>query len=197
MDTRLKIQTIQLMLGAAVLTMLAGCQKHVAAVHAPPPPPPAASAPASPAPQQTAQVRRPGSEPVSATPDTATKARIQDLLNRIQDAYFDYDQRNLRPDAQATLQADATDLRQILVQYPTYKLTIEGFCDERGSDAYNLALGDARAKKAQDFLANLGLPASQLRTVSFGKEHPVCTEQTESCWQRNRRAHITQEQNVS
>jgi peptidoglycan-associated lipoprotein len=100
----------------------------------------------------------------------------------------------LRPDAEATLQADAKTLRLILADYPTYKLTVEGFCDERGSDEYNLALGDARAKKAEQFLETLGLPSSQLRTVSFGKERPVCTEHDESCWQRNRRAHITQEQ---
>jgi peptidoglycan-associated lipoprotein len=59
-----------------------------------------------------------------------------------------------------------------------------------------LALGDSRAKKAEQFLETLGLPASQLRTVSFGKENPVCTDQTESCWQKNRRAHITQDQQI-
>jgi len=75
-----------------------------------------------------------------------------------------------------------------------YKLTIQGNCDERGSDQFNLALGDARAKEAKDYLSSLGVPASQLDTVSFGMEHPVCTEHNESCWQKNRRAHITQEQ---
>ena len=71
---------------------------------------------------------------------------------------------------------------------------MEGFCDERGSDEYNLALGDARAKNAREFLATLGLPDSQLKVVSFGKERPVCSEHTETCWQKNRRAHITQDQ---
>ncbi len=127
-------------------------------------------------------------------PNEATKATIQSLLDRIQDVYFDYNKHALRQDAQSTLEADAKTLREILQQYPTYKLTVEGFCDERGSDEYNLALGDARARKAEQFLETLGLPASQLKTVSFGKEKPVCTEHTEDCWQKNRRAHITQDQ---
>ncbi len=127
-------------------------------------------------------------------PNAATKASIQSLLDRIQDVYFDYDKHAIRPDAEATLQADAKTLREILKDYPTYKLTVQGFCDERGSDEYNLALGDARARKAEEFLENLGLPASQLRTVSYGKEKQVCTEHDEDCWQKNRRAHITQDQ---
>ena len=98
----------------------------------------------------------------------------------------------IRPDADATLQADSTALREILKQYPGYKLRIEGFCDERGSDEYNLALGDRRAKAAQEFLVRLGIPGDQLETVSFGKEKPVCSEHDETCWQKNRRAHITQ-----
>jgi peptidoglycan-associated lipoprotein len=137
-----------------------------------------------------ASVQRP------TTPDAATKARIQELINRLQDAYFDYNRHTLRTDSQAALEADATELSQILRQYPTYKLTVEGYCDERGSEEYNIALGDARARAAKEFLVSLGIPAAQLRTVSYGKERPVCTEQTEECWQRNRRAHITQDQNA-
>ena len=83
-------------------------------------------------------------------------------MNRIQDVYFDYDKHAIRPDAQKALEADAKTLRDILKQYPNYKLTVEGFCDERGSEEYNLALGDARAKKAKEFLVTLGLPCSQL-----------------------------------
>jgi peptidoglycan-associated lipoprotein len=127
-------------------------------------------------------------------PSSETKARIQDLLNRIQDVYFDYDKHELRPDAEMALEGDAKTLREILSYYPTYKLTVEGFCDERGSDEYNLALGDSRAKKARDFLETLGMPATQLNVVSYGKEKPVCREHDETCWQKNRRAHITQEQ---
>jgi peptidoglycan-associated lipoprotein len=177
--------------------VLAGCHKQMAM--APPPAPPPAVVPQTAAAQPAAQTApvRVAENVRPAVPDAATKARIQDLLNRIQDVYFDYDKHTLRPDAQATLQADATTLRQILSQYPTYKLTVEGFCDERGSDEYNLALGDSRAIKAKEFLETLGLPASQLKTVSFGKEKPVCTDHSESCWQKNRHAHITQDQQAS
>jgi peptidoglycan-associated lipoprotein len=127
-------------------------------------------------------------------PDQATRNRIQDLLNRIQDAYFDYNQHNLRPDAEKALLADARTLGEILKQYPDYKLTVQGYCDERGSEEYNLALGDKRAAQAKEYLASLGVPGAQLNTISYGKERPVCTEHNEACWQRNRRAHITQEQ---
>ena len=82
-------------------------------------------------------------------------------------------------------------MRDIIVQYPAYKLTIEGYCDERGSAEYNLALGDARAKAAKDYLVNVGISSDQLKVVTFGKEKQVCTEHDESCWQRNRRAHFS------
>jgi peptidoglycan-associated lipoprotein len=127
-------------------------------------------------------------------PDAQTRARIQELLDRIQDAYFDYDKHNIRPDAETALKADVSTLSEIIKQYPDFKLTIEGHCDERGSDEYNLALGEARAKQAKDYMASLGLPADQLKTVSFGREKPVCTEHDEACWQKNRRAHMTQAQ---
>ena len=127
-------------------------------------------------------------------PDDATRARIQDLLNRIQDAYFDYNQHTLRPDAETALKTDAQTLADIIKQYPDFKLTVEGHCDERGSDEYNLALGDARAKQAKEYLSTLGLPANQLATISYGKDKPVCSEHDEACWQKNRRAHITQAQ---
>lgn len=190
----MKLNTIRGLAAVGLLALLAGCHKQVAVAHPPAPPEPAV-AHTAPAPAQTPQPTVSTAVNNAPTmPNEATKATIQSLLDRIQDVYFDYDKHTLRPDAESTLEADAKTLREILKQYPTYKLTVEGFCDERGSDEYNIALGDERAKKAEQFLENLGLPASQLRTVSFGKEHPVCTEHDEACWQRNRRAHITQEQ---
>ena len=178
----------------ATFILITACNKHVAATH-PPPLPPAVTPAKSVPPQAGAAAATPvAANERPARPDAATTARIQDLLDRLQDAYFDYDKHNIRPDAEAALESDAKTLAQILRQFPTYKLTVEGFCDERGSEEYNLALGDQRAKKTEEFLVTLGLPESQLRVVSYGKERPVCTEQTESCWQKNRRAHITQEQ---
>ena len=94
------------------------------------------------------------------------------LLASIEDAYFDYDKHTLRPDAINALQADSTELRDILKDYPDYKLTIEGHCDERGSAEYNLALGDARAKAAKDYLVQVGIPGDQLSIISYGKEQP-------------------------
>ena len=199
MDRRhldLKHAVLKSLAPLCLLALLGSCHKQVAALKVPPAPAaPAEAAKTVPPPTESrpAPVYVPAKAP-EAQPSAETKATIQSLLDRIQDIYFDYDKHAIRPDAEATLEADAKTLREILKDYPSYKLTVQGFCDERGSDEYNLALGDARAKKAEEFLETLGLPASQLRTVSYGKEHPVCTEHDEACWQKNRRAHITQDQ---
>jgi peptidoglycan-associated lipoprotein len=130
------------------------------------------------------------STPPARYPTAKEQARIDELLARIEDAYFDYDKHTLRPDAIEALQADSTELRDIIVQYPDYKLTIEGHCDERGSEEYNRALGDARAQAAKEYLAGVGIPATQLAVISYGKDRPVCNEHDETCWQKNRRIHI-------
>ncbi len=177
------------------LTMtFAGCAKKVVAKATPPAPTPIAPAAASnPAPaRNNSQPSQVATNSRPNMPDAATRARIQDLLNRIQDAYFDYNQHTLRPDAEVALRTDAQTLADIIKQYPDFKLTVEGFCDERGSDEYNLALGDARAKQTKEYLSTLGLPGNQLATISYGKDKPVCTEHDEACWQKNRRTHITQ-----
>lgn len=183
--------------GAVLCLTVSGCATKTAAK--PPSTPAPATAEATPAPARSnapqAASRPSQAAPAQASrmPDAATRARIQDLLNRIQDAYFDYDKHTLRADAQTALKTDAQTLAVIIRQYPDFKLTLEGHCDERGSEEYNLALGDARAKQAQEYLAGLGLPADQLRILSFGKDKPVCDEHDEACWQKNRRAHLTQE----
>jgi peptidoglycan-associated lipoprotein len=182
---------------AALSLNFSGCAKKVAA-KAPPPPAPVQSTPAvasTPAPARNySQPAQTTPTTASRMPDAATRARIQDLLNRIEDAYFDYDKHTLRPDAEVALKTDAQTLADIIKQYPDFKLTVEGYCDERGSDEYNMALGDARAKQTKEYLANLGLPGNQLATISYGKEKPVCTDHDEECWQKNRRTHITQAQ---
>ncbi len=194
-SVNLKRSAVTSLTTISLFAFLAACHKQVAVAHPPTAAPqPAAEAKAAPpAESKPVTVTVPG-QTAPAMPSAETKATIQSLLNRIQDIYFDYDKHVLRPDAESTLQADAQTLREILRQYPSYKLTVQGFCDERGSDEYNLALGDARARKAEEFLETLGLPASQLRTVSFGKERQVCSDHDEACWQKNRRAHITQDQ---
>lgn len=184
-----------LITGLAVASFaIAGCS-HKVAVKTPPPAqvpasrPAVAQTPARPAePARTAETRP---APKSDYPDAKTLQKIDELLSRIQDAYFDYDKHNLRPDAVNALQSDAQTLATIIRQYPAFKLVVEGHADERGSEEYNLALGDARAMKAKEYLVQLGLPAEQMNIVSYGKEKPVCTEHDESCWQKNRRAHLT------
>jgi peptidoglycan-associated lipoprotein len=183
----------------ALSVLWTGCAKKVASKTPPPPAPissPSAATTARSTPQQAApqQPYQRASDIPSRMPDAATRARIQDLLNRIQDAYFDYNQHTLRPDAETALRSDAQTLSEIVRQYPDFKLTVEGHCDERGSEEYNIALGDARAKQTKEYLATMGLPGDQLRTMSYGKEHPVCNDHDEDCWQKNRRAHLTQAQ---
>jgi len=183
-----------LMAVAALTLLTAGCaRKKVAA--APPPPPASTSTPAA-ARKVTPLAQTATAQPPTATtpapryPNAATRARIDQLLAKIEDAYFDYDKASLRADALKTLEGDSTELRDIMKDYPDYKLTIEGHCDERGSDEYNLALGDRRAQAAKDYLVQVGIPTAQLNLISYGKEHSVCQEHDESCWQRNRRIHI-------
>jgi peptidoglycan-associated lipoprotein len=115
-----------------------------------------------------------------------------DLLTReAQDAYFDYDKSELREDARQAMTRDAELLKRIFAADPSFSVAIEGHCDERGSAEYNLGLGDRRATAAKEFLVQLGVPADRLTTISYGKDRPVCTEENETCYQRNRRAHLS------
>ncbi len=124
-------------------------------------------------------------------PPAQPKASLDQRLSAdVQDVYFDYDKSDVREDARATLTRDADALKNILADFPNATIAVEGHCDERGSAEYNLGLGDRRATAAKDFLVQLGVPADRLKTISYGKERPVCTEGNESCWQRNRRAHF-------
>lgn len=99
------------------------------------------------------------------------------------DIYFAFNDASLSADARQKLQKSA----QFLQQNPTLKLTIEGHCDERGSNEYNLQLGQRRATSAADYLNSLGIDNSRLKTITYGEQRPVCTESTDQCWARNRR----------
>ena len=111
----------------------------------------------------------------------------EDLFGRtVKDVYFDYDKSDVRGDQQGSVQADA----QFLGQHSNINFTIEGHCDERGSTEYNLALGDQRASSVKNALVGAGVSASRIKTISYGKEKPFCTESTEACWAQNRRAHF-------
>jgi len=135
----------------------------------------------------TVTVRTPPPPPAPKPPD---KTLSQLVNEQVRDAYFDYDKANIRPDAEDALRSNSSALKEIFSKFPSGRVMIEGHCDERGTNEYNLALGDRRSTAARDFLVNLGVPASKLSTVSYGEERPQCTESNESCWQRNRRAHF-------
>ena len=115
---------------------------------------------------------------------TNTMSAEEEFKANMQDAFFDYDTDAIRADAQATLSKDAS----YLVSHPDVKVVLGGYCDERGSDEYNLALGQKRAESAKTSLVTAGVAASRIRVISYGKEKPFCSESNEACWQQNRRA---------
>jgi peptidoglycan-associated lipoprotein len=104
--------------------------------------------------------------------------------DNVQDLYFDYDSYELRADAQASAVKSAS----FLVAHPDIRIVVGGYCDDRGSAEYNLALGENRANAAKTALVNAGVAPARIRVVSYGKEKQFCTDETESCWQQNRRA---------
>jgi peptidoglycan-associated lipoprotein len=126
-----------------------------------------------------------------APPPPPPSVTDQDLFSQnVKDVYFDYDKSDVRGDQQASLQADV----QFLSQHPNVNFTIEGHCDERGSTEYNIALGDKRATAVKNALVAAGVNASRIKTISYGKEKPFCTESNEACWQQNRRGHFVYQQ---
>jgi peptidoglycan-associated lipoprotein len=136
----------------------------------------------------TVTVTAPAPPPNTST--GPTKGLVETINTLLTDAYFDYDSNQIRADARDALTKDADALKKILTDFPTANIIIEGHCDERGSAEYNLGLADQRASAAREFLSSLGIPAARLKTVSYGKERPQCTEATEDCYQKNRRAHF-------
>ena len=128
------------------------------------------------------------------TPPPMAKAptvSLEDLFaQQVKDVYFDYDKYTIRNSDEANAAAAAAFLRQ----HPGTKILIEGHCDERGSEEYNLALGDNRADTTRDFLKAQGISSDRIKTISYGKEKPFCTGDNDQCWQQNRRAHFVLEQ---
>jgi len=117
---------------------------------------------------------------------SGNEGNLADTANRL-DVFFDLNDYSIRPDQMTTIQTDA----QFLKEHPDMRIVVEGHCDELGSTEYNLVLGDKRAVEVKAALEKAGVNASRIRTVSYGKEFPVCTEQTDACFTMNRRAHIT------
>ena len=169
-------------LAAAGLPLLAGCHSTppITAEKAVPP----ASAPAA------ERVVAPPPAP-STSRDAVPEIMAQDIrtLNEkgyLKPAFFDYAKAELRDDARNALAADA----DLLKRYPSLQFVIEGHCDERGTEEYNLALGEERADAAREYLRSMGIDTTRMKTISYGKEKPFCEREEEGCWQSNRRAHF-------
>ena len=124
--------------------------------------------------------------PPPPTTFTPTTTEQELFVRSVKDIYFNYDSYELRASDQPALQAAAAFLKS----HSSIRFTLEGHCDERGSIEYNLALGENRANSVKQALVNLGIPVSSIKTISYGKEKPICTEHNEACWQQNRRAHF-------
>jgi len=157
-------------LGVIALIGVGACSKKPAA--GPVVPPPATSGDTSGA--------------TTPTPPAPAATTSGTLHLQIQDAFFDYDKSELKPEARAVLTQNA----EYLLQNPQAKVTIEGHCDERGTSEYNLALGDRRARAVRDFLVNYGVAAARIETISFGEERPFAPGHDEAAWSQNRRAHF-------
>jgi peptidoglycan-associated lipoprotein len=124
--------------------------------------------------------------PPPTTGKTTTESDAQLFQQNMKDIFYAYDSYELTMESEATIQGNA----KFLQQHPNMTFTIEGHCDERGSIEYNLTLGEYRANAAKQALTQQGVSATRMRTISYGKEKPFCTESTEACWQQNRRAHF-------
>ena len=192
------IKAFAITLALLALVVIPACKKNPKPVVAP-----SASVAPSPMPDipatvttATAQTVPPETDFVSPKTDTvAVETLPNDIgeLNRvaqsrgyIQDAFFEYNDSQLTADAQSALTSSATWLKK----NPQYNLLIEGHCDERGTEQYNLALGDRRANQAKEYLVTLGVDTGRIRTVSYGEERPFDPGHDESAWSKNRRAHL-------
>jgi peptidoglycan-associated lipoprotein len=170
----------------AFAVLLPGCPKKK--VQPPPPEVPPAVQPAEP---PTDVAPRPGGEVTDRTPDPLAGdiVAVNEYVTRnglLGDVYFDYDKADLTEESRSRLAKNADWLKT----HPEFQVRIEGHCDERGTNEYNLALGERRAAAAMGYIGSLGVSAGALTTLSYGEERPQCTETSEGCWSRNRRAHF-------
>ncbi|HEK85049.1 MAG: peptidoglycan-associated lipoprotein Pal [Candidatus Saccharicenans sp.] len=162
------------------LTFIASCKKKVKEV--PPPPPPQA--------QEQPKVEKVEApvvkEPVLTEEEIFQKKTLEEINQEkpLAMIFFDYDKYNIRPDAVPVLETNA----QWLKAHPTVKILIEGHCDERGTEEYNLALGERRAKATMEYLVSLGIPAERMKIISYGKSQPLDPGHDEAAWAKNRRA---------
>lgn len=125
--------------------------------------------------------------PEPITPPSEKKPVVVRPSLELKSVYFDYDKYDIKPEAKAILMDNARQLMDYFTQFPAARVKLEGNCDERGTNEYNLSLGQKRADAVKEFLVNYGIQADKVTTISYGEERPVCTQSDESCWWKNRR----------
>ena len=169
--------------------IISGCAKQPAttAATAAPAPAPAPRA-AAPGPAPTAAAPAESGAAATAAPASTARPSLKEFtaVAALKDVFFEFDKYDIRAEDAKTLDANATWLKANAENL----LLIEGHCDERGTNEYNLALGERRAKAAMNYLVSQGVQANRITIISYGEERPVCNEKNESCWSKNRRAHF-------
>lgn len=178
-----------LFLSALVLLAIGACKK--AEPEPPPPPPPPAPAAEPPPPEPVTPPPEPPVEPAYVPPWSEDIVEANDEVHEkglLGDVYFEFDKATLTDATRSQLGKNADFLKS--QDGESFVITIEGHCDERGTNDYNLALGDRRANSARDYLTSLGISGNRLKTISYGEERPQCEESNEDCWQLNRRAYF-------
>jgi peptidoglycan-associated lipoprotein len=181
----LNLAMMSLLLSAVVL---AGCAKKPATTSVSAPEPTTPPAVAAPAPAPSAPAPAAPAPAAPAAPGPAARPSPAEFMANpaLQDVHFDFDKYDIRSEDAKILDANASWLKSNQNQL----VLIEGHCDERGTNEYNLALGERRAKSAMNYLVSQGVQASRITIISYGEERPQCTEHTEACWAKNRRAHF-------
>ena len=194
MSLQIRRRRDMLVLWLIVLTIVPGCSGRrvtsgmddQASLSRPSPAPEDEAAKVAPPARVEEPEMRMSEQPAAVNPPSSPVSPPSEPVAELTDVYFDFDQYALRREARSRLKAAAT----ILQAQPDQTIVIEGHCDERGTSAYNLVLGERRAQAAKRYLQDLGLAASHIQILSYGKERPFCTEHSEACWQSNRRVHF-------
>jgi len=198
MSTRWHLSYLRFFLCLLVIAMLSGCasrkvvtssgdQKYVPGATAQAQTPMAEAKAPPTVPPPVVKESRVAEQPVAPAPPSQPPVPQAGPGAGLSDIFFDFDRFVIRDDARPELEANAG----LLKSRPGEKILIEGHCDERGTGAYNLVLGERRAQAAARYLQDLGVRSSQMQITSYGKERPFCEEHSEACWQSNRRAHFT------
>jgi peptidoglycan-associated lipoprotein len=172
-----------MLITALSMLMLMGCHHNATTVTKTPPAPTQQSAPSAPV------AAAPAKQMPAALPKAPEPTDEQLFAQNIKDIFFNYDNADIRSEEQAILSRNL----EFLVKHSAMKIVIEGHCDERGSDEYNLSLGEGRASQVKTALIRGGLSPDRVKVISYGKERPFCAAADEGCWQQNRRAHFVLE----